>query len=93
MCCFVAALGLFGPRIALLLVWIFGDKVQLAFHNGWVAPLLGLLLLPWTTLAYVLAYAPVHGVTTYGWLLVGLGVLFDIGSYASGGRSRRAVQA
>jgi hypothetical protein len=90
MCCLIAALGLFGPRIALVLTWIFGDKVQIAFHNGWLVPLLGLLILPWTTLAYVLAFAPVRGVTSAGWLLVALGVLLDIGSYTSGGRYQRS---
>ena len=82
MCCtLLLAFGI-GPRIALLLVWIFGDRVELAF-DSWVWPLLGLLLLPWTTLAYVFAWGPVQGVSGWGWVLVALGIALDLGTYAS----------
>ena len=60
MCCLVLTAGFLGPRIALLIWWIFGDRVDLAF-DSWVWPLLGLLLLPWTTLAYLLVWSPVVG--------------------------------
>jgi hypothetical protein len=81
-CCFLILLSGFGPRVALLAWWIFGDKVDAAF-DGWVWPLLGVLLLPWTTLMYVLAWGPLHGVSGAGWLLVALGVFFDLASYGS----------
>ena len=56
MCCAVLlAFGL-GPRLALVLVWIFDDRIERAF-DSWVWPLLGLLLLPWTTLMYILVWA------------------------------------
>ena len=39
-------------------------------------PFLGLLFLPWTTLAYVLAWGPVYGVSGFwGWLVVALGLM------------------
>ena len=57
MCCLALTAGFLGPRIALFLWWIFGDKVDLAFDT-WIWPLLGLIFLPWTTLAYVLAWGP-----------------------------------
>ena len=70
MCCaFLLAFGI-GPRIALIFVWIFGDRVDAAF-SSWVWPLLGLLFLPWTTLMYILAWGPVYGVSGWGWVLVG----------------------
>jgi hypothetical protein len=82
MCCtLLLAFGI-GPRIALLLVWIFGDRVELAF-DSWVWPLLGLLFLPWTTLAYIFAWGPVQGVSGWGWVLVGLGIALDVATYAS----------
>ena len=86
-CCFVLLLGLLGPRIAFAAWWIFGDKVDMAF-NGWIWPLLGLLFLPWTSICYVLAWGPLHGVSGAGWLLVAIGVFLDVASYAS--RSAKA---
>jgi hypothetical protein len=87
-CCFAAVLGLFGPRLAVLFAWLFTDRIQLAFNGGWLAPLVGILLLPWTTLAFIVAYAPVDGVSSLGWLIVIFGLLGDISSYASGGKAR-----
>ena len=62
--------------------WIFGDKVDAAF-SSWIWPLLGLIFLPWTTLAYVVAWGPLHGVSGAGWLLVALGLAGDIATYSS----------
>jgi hypothetical protein len=83
MCCFVLILGFLGPRFAFLAVWLFTPRVTEVFAGGFWIPLLGLLLLPWTALAYVAAWSPTGGVTGLGWLLVGIGVVFDIASYAS----------
>jgi hypothetical protein len=49
-----------------------------------VWPLLGILVLPWTTLAYVIAWQPIVGVDG-GWdyLLIVLGVIADIATYSS----------
>ena len=94
MCCFVLILGFLGPRIAFLAVWIFGDdSVQNAFSNNFWWPLLGVLFLPWTALAYVAAWAPTGGVTGVGWLVVGLGFLLDIASYASRSAGNRYQSA
>jgi hypothetical protein len=43
--CLFALLAGFFPRIALVLVWIFTNLVDRAF-NGFILPLLGLILLP-----------------------------------------------
>ena len=93
MCCLVLSAGFIGPRFALLLWWIFGDKVDAAF-SSFIWPFLGLLFLPWTTLAYVVFYDVGSGrhVTGFEWFLVGLAFLLDIFSYA-GGRSARAARA
>ena len=45
-------------------------------------PLLGFLLLPFTTLAYVFVWDAQNGITGAAWLLVGGGLLFDLGTYA-----------
>lgn len=91
MCCLALSMFFIGPRFAFVLVWIFGDRVQAAFST-WVWPLLGLLFVPWTTLAYVLVWGPVHGVSGAGWLLVGFGVLLDVMTY-SGRFARDRYQA
>ena len=59
--------------------------------DSWVVAFLGFLLLPWTTLAYVVFYDVGSGrqVTGIEWFLVGLAFVVDIGSYV-GSRSARA---
>lgn len=86
--CFVVALGAFFPRIALALLWLFGDTVERAFDNNWLIPLLGLLFLPYTTLTYVLLYWWLGEVVGFTWFFVVLAFLIDIGSYASSARAR-----
>jgi hypothetical protein len=81
--CLFALLAAISPRLALLLVWIFTDLVDRAF-TGFLLPLFGLILLPFTTLLYVLAYQPLIGVTGWGWFFIFLGLLFDLGSYGGG---------
>ena len=52
--------------------------------------ILGFLLLPWTTLAYVVFYDVGAGREVRGleWFLVGIAFLADVGSYAGGRRPR-----
>jgi hypothetical protein len=86
MCCALLVAGGLGPRIALALVWIFGDRVDHAF-GSWIWPLLGLIFLPWTTLFYVLVWSP-GGLEGWEWIIVALGVFLDIATYSA--RSAKA---
>jgi hypothetical protein len=88
MCCFFLLLATLGPRFALLLMWLFGDRVDRAF-DSWIWPLLGLLFLPWTTLAYVLAWSPGGGVSGGEWLFDANGLVADIATYS--GRKATSV--
>jgi hypothetical protein len=81
--CLLVLLAAFAPRVTLFFVWIFSDLVDRAF-SGFVIPLLGLLVLPYTTLFYVLAWSPVGGVSGWGWLVVALGFFCDLGHLAAG---------
>jgi hypothetical protein len=90
--CLIALLAAFAPRVTLVFLWIFTDLVDRAY-SGFLIPLLGLLVLPYTTLFYVLAYAPVSGVDGWGWFFVTIGFLFDVGNVVGGGRSRRSSSA
>lgn len=83
-CCFVLLLGFFGPRLAFLFLWLFDyNRVMATFNNFFLWPLLLLIFLPWTGIAYFLAWSPTAGVTGVGWVVVLVGVLFDIGTYSS----------
>jgi hypothetical protein len=87
--CLLALLAGFAPRVALALVWIFTNWVDRAF-NGFLIPLLGLIVFPYATLFYVLAYSPVSGgVGGWGWIFVVLGFVFDIGHWVGGGVTGR----
>lgn len=86
--CLLALLAGFAPRVALGLVWIFTTLVDRAF-SGFLVPLLGLILFPYATLFYVLAYSPITGVGAWGWMFVVLGFVFDIGHWAAGGSTGR----
>jgi hypothetical protein len=81
-CCLALTAGFLGPRVALFVWWVFGNKVDAAFDT-WIWPLLGLIFLPWTTLAYVLAWGPINAVSGAGWLVVALGFAADIATYSA----------
>ena len=82
MCCFFVLFAALGPRFAIIAMWLFGNRVDAAFGSS-LWPLLGLLVAPWTTLMYLLAWSPVGGVSGGEWILVALGVALDIGTYAA----------
>jgi hypothetical protein len=86
--CLLAVLAAISPRLALVLVWIFTNLVDRAF-TGWIVPLLGLIFLPFTTLFYVLSWAPVTGVRGWGWFFVFIGLIFDIGHWSGSGYAGR----
>jgi hypothetical protein len=90
--CLFAIFAAFTPRIALVILWIWTNLVDRAFDT-FIVPLIGLLILPYTTLFYVLAWSPVGGVNVWGWLFVVLGFFFDIGHWAAGARARRGGYA
>lgn len=73
-------------RVALLVVWLTTPLVNRAFHSNWILPLLGILLLPITTLTYVLVYFIAGSVTSWGWLWVALAVLLDLAATSYPGR-------
>ena len=64
----------------IFLLWIFTDRLTIAFRSGWEG-ILGFIFLPYTTLFYALVYAPGKGVDAFGWVIVALGVLLDLSSY------------
>jgi len=86
--CLIALLALVSPRLAIFFLWLLTSRLSIAFTSGLIA-VVGFLFLPWTTLAWAVAYQPVRGVTGYGWLIVALAFVLDMSSYLNGEWSRR----
>ena len=82
MCCLALTAGFLGPRIALFLWWVFGDKVDARVrHVDLAAPRPDL---PAVDDARVRArVGPADGVSGIGWLVVALGFAGDIATYSS----------
>jgi len=88
-CCALILASWISPRFVLFLMWVFGDRLDLAFDSFWTG-LAGFIFLPWTSVCYALAYAPVSEVSGVGWVLVFFGLLADLGTWFGGGREGRS---
>jgi hypothetical protein len=84
--CIVAVLGLAVPRVALVLVWIFTNRLDRAF-DSFAVGFLGFLLLPTTTLFWALAHHAERGVRGFGWILVAFGLAMDLSAHGAGRRT------
>ena len=86
--CFIVLLGLAIPRVVLFFLWLFrGQWIDAAIQPWWLG-FLGLLILPYTTLAYVLVHHNAGTVDGLGHLIIlALAFLLDTGTW--GGASRR----
>jgi hypothetical protein len=87
MCCMFTTLVLAGPRLALIIWWLFATTRFNQAFNAIIWPILGIIFAPWTTLMYVIVFP--GGVVGFDWFWLGLGILFDLGSYAGGGFGNR----
>jgi hypothetical protein len=92
-CCLLALASWLSPRLGIFVAWVFfNDRTSAAF-SSFILPFLGFLFLPWTTLAYIVAWAPIGAVSGFGWFLVIFAFLVDLGSYTSGARARQRRSA
>ena len=71
--CLIALLVWLSPRFALVIMQLFTDRLALAM-DSFLMGALGFVFLPYTTVFYALCYAPLGGVSGFGWLLVALGL-------------------
>jgi hypothetical protein len=86
--CLLALLALISPRLALFGMWLFSNMLDRAYE-GWLLPVLGFFLLPWTTLAYAVMWdTGTSTVDGFEWFIVVIAFLADLASLA-GGRSYR----
>ena len=90
MCCLVAVMMLLGPRAGILVWWLFDQPRWERAFDTFLIPLLGFILLPWTTLAYVLVFP--NGVEGFDFVWLILAVLVDLGAYGGGYRNRERMR-
>lgn len=86
--CLLAVIVLAFPRVVLVLMWLFSNVLQRAYHNM-IVPLLGFIFLPITTIVY--AWLVTNGLPLAGFnlFIVIVAVLLDVGSHGGGWRSYR----
>jgi hypothetical protein len=82
MCCLFTTLVMLGPRAAIVVWWLLQPaRWGLAFDT-FIVPLIGFLILPWTTLVYVAVFPNGFDWIDIFWL--GLAVAIDLMSWAGG---------
>ncbi len=91
--CLIGCLALAFPRVTLALVWLFGPDAYLSSpFPAPVWPILGFVFMPSTTLAFAFAshsFESGGALSPFGWLLVILALLIDLGLLGGGGRAAR----
>jgi len=77
--CFLAIISVFMPRIAMVAIFFLTNWFALAFQTK-LWPIVGFILMPYTTLVYMGAMIYNHHSLTGAWLIaLIIAVLFDIG--------------
>ncbi len=87
--CLLALAGLFFPRLVLAILFLFTGYLGSAYQTV-LWPVLGFLLMPFTTLAYAIAMNEMGGMSGGGVVVVVLGVLLDLGSSGGAAASKRS---
>lgn len=90
-CCFFAIIGALWPRLTLALIWFFKPHIPGMAFQGSFWPVLGLIFLPTTTLAYELIkyLHPSHSIDNEYLLVMAIAFLYDLGHVGLGMKRRR----
>jgi hypothetical protein len=86
--CLVLIIFLAFPRIALVLLFLFSNYLQRAYH-GLILPVLGFLFLPLTTLAYAWMANTRQPIAGINLLILIVAVVIDLGGLSRGEYHRR----
>ncbi len=86
--CLVVLIALIFPRLAIFLVWLFGDYLENAYLT-FLWPFLGFIFMPYTTLAYAAAVNENGGVSGIWLLLLIFAVLADLSSNGSSAAAKK----
>ena len=86
--CLVLIVLLAFPRIALVLIFLFSNYLQRAYH-GLLLPLIGFLFLPLTTLAYAWMVNTGQRIAGINLVILVIAVVIDLGGLGHGASRRR----
>jgi uncharacterized oligopeptide transporter (OPT) family protein len=81
--CILVLLVLLFPRLVLVLMWLFSNMLDRAYH-GLVIPLLGFIFLPITTIVYAWLVSNNLPIQGFNLGLIIIAVLLDVGSHSGG---------
>ena len=87
-CCLVFGVLAASPRIIMLGLWLFTDYISRAY-DGLLWPLLGIVFLPCTAMAYAIAQNEFDGLHGWGVAILAAGIVLDMAIYGSN-RAHRA---
>ena len=90
-CCLFALLLAGAPRAAFLLWWLVAPVRMQNTFTTFIWPLVGVIFAPWTTIMYAAVFP--GGIVGFDWVLLGLGIVVDIGTYAGNARARQQQNA
>jgi hypothetical protein len=81
-CCLFALILAGFPRIVTLIYWMLNPLYTSGLFSNWFIPVLGIICLPWTTLAYILV-GKNPGV--FEIIILVFAFFLDISTYGGGG--------
>ena len=87
MCCVITILLFLGPRVAAIAWWLIDSSRWNNAFGFFLWPILGIIFLPWTTLAFVLVTP--NGIHFVEFIILLGAILADVLSYAGGGFGNR----
>jgi hypothetical protein len=87
--CFFLTVLLLGPRVGILLWWLFEPNRWDAAFSSVFWPILGFIFLPWTTLMFVLV-APFGNVEEWDWFWLTMAFIADFVSWTSNAYTNRS---
>ena len=79
--CVIVGAALHGPRVMSVIWWLLDPNRWASTFDAPIVPVLGVLLLPWTTLAYV--FVARGGLTGVEFVVILIGFLADVATYGS----------
>ena len=85
--CLVLFVGAAFPRVAIVLLELFSDYNDRAFDSFWEG-FVGFVLLPYTTLLFILMENWQDPINGFGWFVVGFGFVADVMHYVGAARRR-----
>jgi hypothetical protein len=87
--CLVVLLAALAPRVVSVVLWLFTNFFDRAFAGRQILLLVGVILLPFTTLAYAWAINTNGSIDGMWIVILIIAVLIDISAFEGGRRHRR----